>query len=414
MGSSLLAVEPLQTGVVGLYACPRGVSAAVEVRVGTRMGDYQLMEFIGEGRTGVVYRGRHVVTDRPVVIKILHDHSTRNGELVGQLAEGARAAGAVHHAGLVAMVEVGSTPEGTVFIVTEYLQGESLRARLQRDGRLPPFEAINILRQLAHAVGAVHAAGLVHGGLKPSNVFLCKHKGRRRLVRHSGDEAMDLAVEPETSFDQVKLFDLGIVGLVDGSAQTAAPPHYRSPEQAEGKPAQPSSDIYSLGAVFYEMVTGTAPTDGLGKQVAGVVTLPSRRVPGAGLDGPIDDIILKCLKKTPRLRFAHSAALCEALDACVTDCAFLRDAHPARLVSMTTKPSRAAKPSPPPIPRPRPLVRGRAQPPPIPRAAKTTPVSRKSPGRRIPLPSMACLSAVAQGKPPPIPLTSDLLTELEP
>lgn len=408
MGSSLLAVEPLPPGAMGFYACARGGSAAAMVRVGTRMGDYQLMEFLGEGGTGMVYRGRHVVTDRPVDIKILRDHSARNGELLEQLVEGARAAGAVHHASLVALLDVGSTPDGTVFIVTEYLEGESLRARLQRVGRLPPFEAINILRQLAHAVGAAHAAGLVHGGLKPSNIFLCKHKGRRRLVRHSGDVAMDLAVEPETSFDHVRLLDLGIAGLLDGAALGA----YWSPEQAEGKPAQPSSDIYSLGAVFYEMVTGTAPTDGLGKQVAGVVTLPSRRVPGAGLDGPIDDIILKCLKKTPRLRFAHSAALCEALDACVTDCAFLRDAHPARQMSMTTKPARVqGRAMPPPIPCPRSFVRGRAQPPPIPRTAKTT-VSRKSPGHRIPLPSMARLSTGARGKPPPIPLTSDLLTEL--
>lgn len=396
MGSSLLARKPP----------PRGGSAEATVREGTRVGDYQLMELIGEGRTGVVYRGRHAVTDLPVVIKVLHDHSTRNGELVEPIVAGARAAGAVHHASLVALIDVGSTPDGTVFVVTEYLEGESLQARLQRVGRLSPFEAINILRQMAQGVGAAHAAGLVHGGLQPSKIFLCKRKGRRRLVRHSGDLAMDLAVEPETSFDQVKLLDLGIAGLVDGAVA-----HHRSPEQAEGKPAGPSSDIYSLGAVFYEMITGTAPADGLGKQTVGV-TLASRRVPDAGLDGPIDDIILRCLKKTPRLRFAHTAALCEALDACVTDCAFLRDAHPARQASLISKPARAAKP--PPIPRPRPQARGRAQPPPIPRAAKTTSVARKSPGLRIPLPSVARLSAVARGKPPPIPLTSDLLTELEP
>jgi serine/threonine-protein kinase len=384
------------------------LSAEATVRVGTRMGDYQLMELVGEGGTGVVYRGRHAVTDLPVVIKVLHDHGARNRELVEQLVGVARAAGAVHHANLVALIDVGSTPEGTVFVVTEYLEGESLQARLQRVGRLQPFEAINILRQMAHGVGAAHEAGLVHGGLQPSNVFLCKRKGRRRLVRHSGEPAMDLAVEPETSFDQVTLLDLGVAGLVDGAAAA----HYRSPEQAEGKPAGPSSDIYSLGAVFYEMVTGTAPADSLGKQVAGV-TLASRRVPDAGLDGPIDDIILRCLKKTPRLRFAHTAALCEALDACVTDCAFLRDARPARLVSMTTKPSRAqGRAKPPPIPRPRPLARGRAQPPPIPRAGKTSSVSRKSPKQLIPLPKAARSSAVARGKPPPIPLTSDLLTEL--
>jgi serine/threonine protein kinase len=438
-------METPQQGAGGSPTCSRYVSAEPTVRVDTRMGDYQLKDVIGEGTTGVVYRGRHVVTDVQVAIKVLHAPSARTGKLVEQLVGGARAAGAVQHANLVAVIDSGSTPEGTVFVVTEHLEGESLQARLGRVGRLPLFEAINILRQMAHGVGAAHESGLVHGGVKPSNIFLCRRKGRRRIVHHSG-AAMHLEVEPEDSFDLVKLLDVGVAG-VDFAAQAApaGTPHYGSPEQAEGKPAEPCSDIYSLGAVFYEMVTGTAPfrcktpADLLGKHLAGVVTMASRRAPGAGIDGQVDDIIWKCLKKKPRLRFANTAELCEALDACVADCAFVRDAYPGRpiktagvappeilpkarlagatavtkpaVLSMTTKPARAqgvARHSPPPIPHKRPVARGRAQPPPIPRAAKAT----SAPAQRVPPPNTAGHSAVARGTPPPIPLTSDLLTEL--
>lgn len=247
---------------------------------------------------------------------------------------------------------------------------------------------------------------------------------------------MHLAVEPEDSFDLVKLLDLGFAALGDWAAKDTAPgtSPYGSPEQAEGQPAEPSSDIYSLGAVFYEMITGTAPAEFLDKRVAGLVTMSCRCAPGAGIDGQLDDIILKCLRKKPRLRFAHTAELCAALDSCVTDCAFLRDAYPARPsaeVSIAAKPSRAPRSSPPPIPRLHPLVRNRAQPPPIPRAWKPTPVMKNpasetgkpqvpapalaktsASGRLIPLPHIPRHSAVARGTPPPIPLTSDLLTEI--
>jgi len=109
--------------------------------------------------------------------------------------------------------------------------------------------------------------------------------------------------------------------------------HYLSPEQAEGRPANLPSDIYSLGAVFYEMITGNVPFDGesladvIKGHVSGAVTTPSRRTPGAGIDGRIDALVLRCLKKNPSLRFSSTGELCGALDACVTDCAFLRDAH---------------------------------------------------------------------------------------
>jgi serine/threonine-protein kinase len=327
-----------------LDRCPHDetplVSAEAKARVGARVGDYELKSVIGEGGTGVVYRGRHVASDKPFAIKILHDRGARNEDDVAQFIDEARTTSRIRHPNVVEVADLGTTPDGTVFVAMEHLVGESLRNRLHGAGRLPLFEAINILRQVARGLGAAHEAGVVHGSLKPADIFLCKRKGRRRIVRRSKAQGMRLVVEPEESFDLVKLLDFGMARFLDlaPGAQARAGAvsgtlHYLSPEQAQGQPADQQSDIYSLGAVFYEMVTGIVPFDGeslldiLRGHVSGQVIAPSRRTPRAGIDGRVDTLILRCLKKNPILRFASTGELCEALDDCVTDCAFLRDAR---------------------------------------------------------------------------------------
>jgi serine/threonine-protein kinase len=308
--------------------------------VGTRLAGYEITGVIGEGEMGVVYRGRRVARDTPLAIKVLHDHGARTKDVVEQLIGEVRAAGRVRHAHVVEVIDVDATPDGSVFLVMEHLDGESLRDRLRRVSRLPLFEAINILHQVARGLGAAHEAGIVHGRLKPANIFLCKRDGRRRIVRRSKATGMRLVVEPEQTFDLVKLLDFGMARFRDLAASAAArggdvgsTVQYMSPEQLQGQPANQRSDIYSVGAVFYEMVSGTVPfgsewlAEALKGQISDVVIAPSRRTPGAGIDARIDSLILRCLKKNPALRFASTAELCKALDTCVTDCAFLRDAH---------------------------------------------------------------------------------------
>jgi serine/threonine protein kinase len=309
-------------------------------RVGTRVGGCEITGVIGEGGTGVVYRGRQVVSDRLVAIKILHGRGARQRDVVEQFIGEARATSRIHHTNVIDVIDLGSTPDGTVYLVMEYLEGESLRNRLTLASRLPLFEAINILRQVARGLGAAHAVDIVHGGLKPADIFLCRREGRRRIVRRSKAHGMRLVVEPEENYDLVKLLDFGMARFLDLAPGAQAPAgsvsgtlHYLSPEQAQGQPADQRSDIYALGAVFYEMVTGAVPFGGeslldiLRGHVSGQVIAPSRRTPRAGIHMRIDALILRCLKKSPTLRFASTGELCEALDDCITDCAFLRDAH---------------------------------------------------------------------------------------
>jgi serine/threonine protein kinase len=431
--------------------------------VGMQISDYQLESLIGEGGTGAVYRGRHVESGREVAVKILHDRCASRKETVERMLADVRAASRIEHLNLVEVLDLGTTPDGLVFVASEHLGGESLQERLHRVERLPLFEAVNIVRQVARALGAAHDANIVHGDLKPANIFLCTRKGRRRIVRRNKALGMRLVVEPEESFDLVKLLDFGSGRFLDldpsGQAQAetvSGSPLYLSPEQAERRPADRRSDIYSLGAVFYEMVTGTAPFTGesladvLRAHVSGEVTTPSRRTPSAGIDVRIDAVILRCLKKSPVLRFASASEICAALEFCVGDCAFLRDAH--RLpgiresgidLSGATREARhdaawigrkagavADAKQPPPLPvTTRPAASGDAKkPPPVPvtpkpasaePAARTTAALDVPPATAAPPPVPRLVPPAAPEDlaesavtPPPVELTSDLLTEI--
>ncbi|HEX7498744.1 MAG TPA: serine/threonine-protein kinase, partial [Polyangia bacterium] len=167
-----------------LDSCPHDaaplVSAEAMARVGKRVGDYEIKGVIGEGGTGVVYRGRHVAQSKPIAIKVLHERGARKQDVVEEFIGEARATSRIRHPNVIDVTDLGTTPDGTVFLAMEYLEGESLRDRLRRVQRVPLFEAINILRQVARGLGAAHEAGIVHGGLKPADIFLCKREGRRR------------------------------------------------------------------------------------------------------------------------------------------------------------------------------------------------------------------------------------------
>jgi len=328
-----------------LDRCPKDgtplFAGEIMARVGKLLKDHEILSVIGDGGMGVVYRARHVVIEKPVAIKVLHDRFARQKEMVEQFIIEAKAASRIRHPNIIDVTDFGTAADGMVFLVMEYLDGESLETRLYRVRRLPPFEAINIVSQVASGLGAAHEQGVIHRDLKPANIFLCVREGRRRIVRRTADESgAQFAVEPEQTFDFVKLLDFGVAKFMDlgPSAATRAgmfcgTPHYLSPEQAQEKPATERSDIYALGAVLYEMVTGFVPFDGssmleiLTGHVAGDVIAPSKRATDAGIDQRLDAVISKCLEKDPARRFANTDELRAALAECVTDRVFLRDAH---------------------------------------------------------------------------------------
>ena len=153
------------------------------------------------------------------------------------------------------MTDIGTTADGLVFLVMEYLDGENLEERLRRVRRLAAVRAVNIIGQVARGLGAAHELGIVHRDLKPANIFLVSREGRRRVVRRFADETgVRFEVAPEGNYDAVKLLDFGVAKFLDlgPSAATRAgaifgTPYYLSPEQAQEKPADVRSDIYSSG-----------------------------------------------------------------------------------------------------------------------------------------------------------------------
>ena len=207
---------------------------------------YRLIRMIGEGGMGEVWEAEHITVGRRVAIKMLHANFVKKEGVVERFEREARAAGAIGHDHIVDVIDFGSHNDAP-FMVLEYLRGESLGGRLERERKLPLDVACAIMGQVLSALSAAHAAGIVHRDLKPDNVFLTS-RGQQR--------------------DFVKLLDFGISKFADSTKSLTktgtlmGTPQYMSPEQARARPdVDDRADVYSAGAMLYEMLTGSLPFD---------------------------------------------------------------------------------------------------------------------------------------------------------
>ena len=219
-------------------------------RLGTTLAEkYRIDRIVGRGGMGVVFSATHLWTGRPVAVKLLLPGLADDAGLVKRFLREARAAAGLRHPNVVDVLDMGSEPDGTVYLVLEMLVGESLDAVLERHGRLTLRELAAWVVPVCDAVGAAHGQGIVHRDLKPENIFL-----------HRPAEGVTLP----------KLLDFGIAKVLGTgtSKQTAVGSvigtlHYMSPEQAEGRAdVGPRSDVWALGVVLYECLTGRMPFDG--------------------------------------------------------------------------------------------------------------------------------------------------------
>ncbi len=296
------------------------------------MGKYKLHEIVGRGGMGVVYRGEHVYIGKEVAVKILHDGYGGREESIKRFLREARAASLINHPNIVDITDFGKSNDGTVFFVMEFLHGEPLDALMQRERRLELIRAITIVNQIAGALGAAHAKGIVHRDLKPENVMLTKREGRRELIRQISDgSGLHTVTEREKAFDFVKILDFGVAKVRDPNVSEArvtqqgvvfGTPEYMAPETARIGVSDPRTDIYALGVIFYEMLTGTIPfagdtaVDVMLKVVSEPVTPPRDRAPGAEITPEAEQLIMKALSKDPLRRQQSMEELHEELQRC--------------------------------------------------------------------------------------------------
>ncbi len=296
------------------------------------MGKYKLHEIVGRGGMGVVYRGEHVYIGKEVAVKILHDGYGGREESIKRFLREARAASLINHPNIVDVTDFGKSNDGTVFFVMEFLHGEPLDALMQRERRLELMRAITIVNQIAGALGAAHAKGIVHRDLKPENVMLTQREGRRELIRQISDESgLHMVTEREKAFDFVKILDFGVAKVRDPNVSEArvtqqgvvfGTPEYMAPETARIGVSDPRTDIYALGVIFYEMLTGTIPfagetaVDVMLKVVSEPVTPPRDRAPGIEITPEAEHLIMKALSKDPLRRQQSMEELHEELQRC--------------------------------------------------------------------------------------------------
>ncbi|MGF1469787.1 MAG: protein kinase [Sandaracinaceae bacterium] len=265
-------------------------------------GRYRLEALLGEGGMGVVYRARHVLIDRVVALKLIRPDLRGETHLRAWMLREARAANRVDHAHIVDIHDVGETEDGELYLVMEYLTGTSLSAEVAK-GPMPLARAVDILEQMTAALSRAHDLGVVHRDLKSDNIMLTVRGGRR---------------------DYVKILDIGLAALARDprlapKGAVFGTPEYMSPEQARGEDAIPSSDLYALGILFYEMVTGQLPFRSsdrdtlLEMQRTSPAPRPTKLQNGLPESG--EQIILRLLEKDPRRRFRDGHHLAEQLKA---------------------------------------------------------------------------------------------------
>ena len=267
--------------------------------VGRMLDDkYCVEERLGEGGMGAVYRARHVEMDRPVAIKVLQQKFVGDEAARTRFLIEARAAVMLRHANAVSVTDFGQTSEGCVYIVMELVEGRTLREILSREGVIETARAISIMLQASDAVAAAHDAGIIHRDLKPSNI----------LVTQSADQPAS-----------VKVFDFGIAKFTAGEDEAGVvqtnsvigTPRYMSPEQNNGYELTPATDVYSLGVILYEMLTGMAPFTGstaaeIAYKHVHVEPYPPRDIVAA-IPEDVERVVLHALEKRPEDRPASAA-----------------------------------------------------------------------------------------------------------
>jgi eukaryotic-like serine/threonine-protein kinase len=213
-------------------------------------GKYTVIRLIGEGGMGAVYEGEQQLgtTKRKVAVKTLHPHLSRDPKIKARFEREVGTIAELEHPNTIQVYDFGTTPEGILYIVMEFLHGKSLADQLEKQGAMTPERVVNIMEQVCGSLEEAHARGIVHRDLKPDNVVLVERAGKKDFVK-----VLDFGIAKRSKEEDREEQKLTQQGMVLGT------PPYMSPEQFTGRPIDSRSDIYSLGVMAYEMLSGKLP-----------------------------------------------------------------------------------------------------------------------------------------------------------
>ena len=272
-----------------------------EVETAKLYGQYQLLEKIGQGARGTVYKAKHRLLKRPAAIKLIRNEIAHQSTAVASFEHEVQLSAELNHWNSVQLYDYGRTDDGDFYYVMEYLEGETLHERISRHGKLASEETVNFISQVCDGLQEAHLKGMVHRDIKPDNIFLANNMGQPNVV---------------------KILDFGLAAMTNETDRlriVSGSPCYMSPEQIRAQTLDERSDIYALGCVIYECLSGQVLFGG--DSINELFAQHLNQEPS--LEGlpesarAFHDIIVECVEKDPQSRFLNVTALKHRLGSCI-------------------------------------------------------------------------------------------------
>jgi serine/threonine-protein kinase len=309
--ASALSDMALLMGVavaVAVFGSYRIQALQQEAQQARQLGQYRLKQRLGSGGMGEVYLAEHLLLRRPCAVKLIRSEHANDGKSLKRFEREVRAMATLTHWNTVEIFDYGHTDDGTFYYVMEYLPGQTLDALVSTHGPLPASRSVHFLRQMCRALREAHGIGLLHRDIKPGNVLACERGGVFDVAK-----LLDFGLVQETGLS-AEADRLTVVGSIVGS------PPFMSPEQAAGKPVDARSDIYSVGAVAYYLLTGQPPfpkdTPMQMLMAHAYEAVPDMSSLHVDVPSDVEAVVRRCLEKDPANRWQNAASLLKALEAC--------------------------------------------------------------------------------------------------